>query len=248
MSKFYKTADFQVRANEIDVNGKLAFHNLVNYFQEAAWLHVIDLNLTGEEMLEYDLMWVLNRMKIEVFEYPKLHEVVTVKTFPSGFDKYFFYRDLRLYDADNNLIAQATSTWLLVNVKTRRLSIVPDFLKAYVEEIDVDLPQLPIAKGKIPKLSEADFQSTEVVKWFCLDTNNHVNHIHYFRWIMESLPVIVHQTQSLKILDIIMKSEATLGESLTVQAIDNQDDSYTHQILNEDGKVVVQALSTFGNL
>jgi acyl-ACP thioesterase len=117
-----------------------------------------------------------------------------------------------------------------------------------VEEIDVDLPQLPIAKGKIPKLSEADFQSTEVVKWFCLDTNNHVNHIHYFRWIMESLPVIVHQTQSLKILDIIMKSEATLGESLTVQAIDNQDDSYTHQILNEDGKVVVQALSTFGNL
>ncbi|MGB1121679.1 MAG: acyl-[acyl-carrier-protein] thioesterase, partial [Saprospiraceae bacterium] len=129
MSKFYKIASFQVRANEIDVNGKVAFHNLVNYFQEAAWLHVIDLNITGEEMLKYDLMWVLNRMKIEVFEYPKLHETVTVKTFPSGFDKYFFYRDLQLYNANNELIAQATSTWLLVNVKTRRLSIVPDFLK-----------------------------------------------------------------------------------------------------------------------
>ena len=248
MSKFYKTADFQVRASEIDVNGKLAFHNLVNYFQEAAWLHVIDLNLTGEEMLEYDLMWVLNRMKIEVFEYPKLHEVVTVKTFPSGFDKYFFYRDLKLYDAEDKLIAQATSTWLLVNVKTRRLSIVPDFLKAYVEEIDIDIQQLPIAKGKIPKIQEADYQSSEVVKWFCLDTNNHVNHIHYFRWIMESLPVIVHQTQTLKILDIIIKAEATLGESLTIQAIDNQDDTYTHQILNKDGKVVVQAISIFENV
>lgn len=246
MSKFYKIAKFQVRANEIDVNGKVAFHNLVNYFQEAAWLHVIDLNITGEEMLKYDLMWVLNRMKIEVFDYPKLHETVTVKTFPSGFDKYFFYRDLQLYNANNELIAQATSTWLLVNVKTRRLSIVPDFLKEMVQEINIEKERLPIAKGKIPKIKEADFQSKVAVKWFCLDTNNHVNHIHYFRWILEELPTIVHQTQSVKSMDIIMKSEATLGESLTVQAIDNQDDTYTHQVLNEDGKVVIQAISVFG--
>lgn len=245
MSKFYKIANFQVRANEIDVNGKVTFPNLANYFQEAAWLHVIDLNITGEEMLKYDLMWVLNRMKIEVFKYPKLHEVVTVKTFPSGFDKYFFYRDLRLYNKDNELIAQATSTWLLVNVKTRRLSIVPDFLKHLVQEINIEKERLPIAKGKIPKITAADFQSKVKVKWFDLDTNNHVNHIQYFRWILEELPTILHQTQGVKSVDIIMKSEATLDESLTIQAIDNQDDTYTHQILNEDEKIVAQAISVF---
>ena len=245
MSKFYKNANFQVRANEIDVNGKVAFHNLVNYFQETAWLHVIDLNITGDEILKYDLMWVLNRMKVEVFNYPKLHEIVTVKTFPSVFDKYFFYRDLRLYDANNELIAQATSTWLLVNVKTRRLAPVPDFLKTLVEEINIEKERLPIAKGKIPKITEADFQSKVAVKWFSLDTNNHVNHIHYFRWILEELPTIVHEKQTVKSVDILMKSEATLGENLTIQAIDNQDDTYTHQILNEDGKVVAQAVSVF---
>ena len=42
-----------------------------------------------------------------------------------------------------------------------------------------------------------------------------------------------------------MKSEATLNEVLTVQAIDNQDDTYTHQIVNEKGKTVVQAFSVF---
>lgn len=245
MSKYYKLADFRVRANEIDVNGKAAFHHLVNYFQEAAWLHVIDLEITGEKMLKYDLMWVLNRMKIEVFDYPKLHEVVTVKTFPSGFDKFFFYRDLRLYNADNKLLAQATSTWLLVDVNKRKLAPVPDFLKEMTKEIDVKIGRLPIAKGRIKPIKEADFQSKIKVKWFSLDTNNHVNHIHYFRWILEGLPNIVHQTQQVQSVDIIMKSEATLDEILTVQAIDNQDDSYTHQIINEDGKIVIQAVSLF---
>lgn len=242
---FYKIADFRVRANEIDVNGNVAFPNIVNYFQETAWLHVIDLEITGEKLLEYDLMWVLNRMKIEVFEYPKLHETVTVKTFPSGFDKFFFYRDLRLYNAENKIIAQATSTWLLVDVNQRKLAPVPDFLKAKVQEINIELGRLPIAKGKIPTIKAADFQSQVTVKWFDLDTNNHVNHIHYFKWILESLPNIVHEKQQVKSVDIILKTEATLNDTLTVQAIDNQDDTYTHQILNEDGKVVVQAISEF---
>ncbi len=245
MSKFYKTVNFQIRANEIDVNGKVAFHHLVNYFQEAAWLHVIDLELTGEALLDYDLMWVLNRMKIEVFQYPKLHETVTVKTFPSGLDKYFFYRDLRLYNAENQLIAQAASTWLLVDVHKRRLAPVPDFLKIKVAEIDIEAEYLPIPKGKIPTISIADFQSTVKVKWFDLDTNNHVNHIHYFQWILEELPTIVHEKQVIQEVDIIMKSEATLNDVLTIQAIDNQDDTYIHQIINESGKVIIQAISKF---
>lgn len=244
-SLFYKISDFRVRANEIDVNGKVTFPNIVNYFQETAWLHIIDLKIAGEEMLKYDLMWVLNRMKIEVFEYPKLHETVTVKTFPSGFDKFFFYRDLRLYNAENKVIAQATSTCLLVDINKRKLAPVPDFLKGLVQEIDVEIGRLPIAKGKIKPLKEVDFQSKVTVKWFDLDTNNHANHIHYFKWILENLPTIVHEKQEIKSVDIIMKSEATLNEILTVQAIDNQDDTYTHQIVNEKGKTVVQAVSEF---
>jgi medium-chain acyl-[acyl-carrier-protein] hydrolase len=229
---FYKIAAFQIRANEIDVNGNVAFPNIINYFQETAWLHVIDLEITGEKLLEYDLMWVLNRMKIEVFEYPKLHETVTVKTFPSGFDKFFFYRDLYLYNAENKIIAQATSTWLLVDVNKRKLSPVPDFMKAKVQEINIELGRLPIAKGKIKPIKAADFQSKVTVKWFDLDTNNHANQTHYFKWILESLPNIVHEKQQIKSVDIILKSEAMLNDTLTVQAIDNQDDTYTHQILN----------------
>jgi acyl-ACP thioesterase len=242
---FYKIADFRVRANEIDVNGNVAFPNIVNYFQETAWLHVIDLDLTGEELLAYDLMWVLNRMKIEVFEYPKLHETVTVKTFPSGFDKFFFYRDFYLYNAENKIIGQATSTWLMVDVNKRKLVPVPDFLKEKVQEIDFEKGCLPIAKGKIKPIKAADFQLKTTVKWFDLDTNIHVNQIRYFTWILESLPNIVHEKQQIKSVDIIMKSEATLNDVLTIQAIDNQNDTYTHQILNEEGKVVVQAVSEF---
>ena len=67
----------------------------------------------------------------------------------------------------------------------------------------------------------------------------------YFKWILENLPTIVHEKQEIKSVDIIMKSEATLNEVLTVQAIDNQDDTYTHQIVNEKGKTVVQAFSVF---
>lgn len=238
----YKEVEFRVRANEIDVNGKAAFHNLVNYFQEAAWLHVIDLGITGEELLKYDLMWVLSRMEITVFDYPKLHEFLKVQTFPSGFDKFFFYRDLRLFNADNELIAQASSTWLLVDVVKRKLALVPDFLKEMVTKIQRD-DGLPIPKGKLPRLTEADFQSKVHVKWFDLDPNNHVNHIWYFKWILESLPNIIHETQTLKKVDIIFKNEVALGENLMVQAIDNQDDTFTHQILNEDKKVIIQAKS-----
>jgi len=238
----YKEVEFRVRASEIDINGNVAFHNLVNYFQEAAWLHVIDLGITGEELLKQNLMWVLSRMKIEVFKYPKLHETVTVKTFPSGFDKFFFYRDLRLYNADNELIAEASSSWLLVDFIKRKIALVPDFLKELVLKINRD-DGLPIPKGKLRTFSEADFQSKYKTQWFDLDPNKHVNHIWYFKWILESLPNIIHETQTLKTIDIIFKNETLLDENILIQAIDNQDDTFSHQIINEDKKVIIQAKS-----
>ena len=62
-----------------------------------------------------------------------------------------------MYNAENKIIAQATSTWLLVDVNKRKLSPVPDFMKAKVQEINIELGRLPIAKGKIKPIKAYNF-------------------------------------------------------------------------------------------
>ncbi len=233
---------FTVRSSEVDFRGQATLPVLVSYLQEAAWENTRTLGISMYDLLEKGLTWVLSRLRVEMFTYPKHNERVIVETWASGREKVFLHRDFRIYSPEGELLGQATSVWLVMDVVKRRLTAVPDFITAV--ELASGYEPLPFAKGKLPTLAEASPIQRFPVQWHDIDLNRHVNNTHYLRWALESLPTAVLEGQQLQEADIIFRAESTLGETVVAAAAPDQEQPgvFLHRLTEETtGKELVQA-------
>ncbi|KAA9331910.1 acyl-[acyl-carrier-protein] thioesterase [Adhaeribacter soli] len=240
------TSQFTVRSNEINYRGEATMPAVVSYFQEAAWDNTKTLGISMYDLLERGLTWVLQRMRIEMFRYPKHDEKVTVETWASGREKVFLHRDFRLYSEAQELLGQATSVWLVMDVEARKMVAVPDFIMAH--EIAPDHPPLPFAKGKLPALETPAYEEQMPVRWHDIDLNRHVTNTRYIAWVLEALPVAFHEEKQLQELDIIYRAESLLGDTvLSSGGKASAENTFLHKLTSQQtGKELVQAQTKWG--
>ncbi|MEZ4777148.1 MAG: thioesterase [Bacteroidia bacterium] len=238
---FIHQADFFVRTYETGADGQLTLPFLVGYMQEAAAWHAAALGASMEQLHAKGVAWVLYRMKLEVFRYPSLGEKVQIQTWPSGWEKFYFYRDYRALDEKGEVIAQATSTWLMFDIQTRKLSIRPELAR------DIRPPEgvahLPRAERKLAPGENFLYETTFTIRRHDLDLNGHVTNMRYFQWICDALPDEVVAGKVIKEIDIIFKAEALSGEILRCQSQPEGDSHFLHKIENQEGKLVAMARS-----
>ena len=240
---------FIIRSNEIDYRGQATLPALVSYMQEAAWENTATLGISMYELLERGLTWVLQRMRVEMFRYPRHRENITVETWASGRERVFLHRDFRIYSESRELLGQATSVWLVMDVVKRQLVSVPDFIMA-VEVVPGQEP-LPFAKGKLPQLQKAEHEQQVPVRWHDIDLNRHVTNTRYLQWVLDTLPLEVLEQKQLQELDIIFKAESVLGDTVAsaVSAAEGAAEVYLHRLTSqESGKELVQAKTVWQGL
>jgi medium-chain acyl-[acyl-carrier-protein] hydrolase len=235
---------FKVRSNEIDLQRRLTLPALVNYLQEAANNNVMQSGASIYDLHARGVAWVLSRMKLQLFDYPSHGQEITVKTFPSGSEKYFFYRDFRIYDETGRLIGQATSTWPVIDLQKRQMVSVPDFLNAF--RIGGDEAPLPVAKGKIFPVTETSHEGRFRVGWYDIDTNLHANNMCYFRWLVEALPGDFLAAHRLVEVDLQFRNESNLGDEIVVRAgSGGAANHFCHQLHSPEGKDYALARSVW---
>ncbi|MFD2514164.1 acyl-[acyl-carrier-protein] thioesterase [Pontibacter locisalis] len=232
--------EFKIRSSEIDHKGRSTLPALVGYMQEAAWENTFDLGISMYELLERGLTWVLQRIRIEMFDYPRHGESIKVETWASGRERVFLHRDFRIYGSGGELLGQATSVWLVMDVVKRQLVSVPDFILA-VEIVQGKEP-LPFAKGKLPQLQETAFSQKMVVRWHDIDLNRHVTNTRYLQWVLDTLPTEILE-QDLQEVDIIFRAECLLGDTVLSEAGPGDGAGVNlHKLSSEKaGKELVQA-------
>lgn len=136
-------------------------------------------------------------MHIEIEEYPVWGDVVQVETWCQSEGKVGTRRDWLLTNVvTGNLIGRATSTWVMMNQDSRRLSRITDDIR---DEYGRHCPVLPryafpeensSSVRKIPKLEDPAhyIRPGLMPRRGDLDMNQHVNNVTYVGWILESLP------------------------------------------------------------
>ncbi len=230
--------NYTVGTYNIDSQRRLTIPALTQMMHEAAMQNVLDLKLSYWDLIPHKISWVIMRKRMEIFRHPMLGETITIETHPAGFEKLFTYRDFKVFDEKGECIAQASSTWLLMDTEKRKMTPIPSFIREFEMP---DIPFLDHPIKKIPSITQADFQQKHQVGWFELDWNEHLNNIHYLQKMLNNLPLEVHKSKTLKRLDIIYKMECKYGDSLLVETQENLDDnpSFLHRIINsETGKEV----------
>ncbi len=228
----------QVSTKDCDSREKLRLTHLMDYLQEAAWHNASRLNFSTHDLMRHGITWVMNRMKVNVHRMPVHHEKFTVETWPAGMDKYYTQRDFRIRNEQGELLVEATSNWLVMDIKERKLIAIPDFIRE--ARFVVDRGNLEAASGKI-KFDDSRVENTKTidVSWFDLDINDHVNNIKYYQWLLDSLDGHFLQTHELKELDVIFRHEGKYGDTFRSQSyFVPADNFHYHCLLNEKTKEV----------
>ncbi len=239
------TETYRIRNYEADIHGNLWLHSLANYLQDAANRHAIELGAGVPQLLEQGLSWVLYRMRLDINQWPRIPEEVTVTTHPSGEERVYIYRDYQVTDSAGKMLVSASSTWLVFDLAKRRLTSPTPAMKVIFEPYRT-LANLPRANQKYPDLPDNwQFETTVTARHNEIDQNQHVNNSVYFQWLLEPLPVSLLHERRCTSLDITFKAECLRGETVHSRCCILDSGQLIHRLENDNGDEIVTALSTW---
>lgn len=183
----------------------LTYQGLLSLLQEAASLHADSLEFGLNNINKTDLTWLLLSWKVKMYHTPKWNTKVTIRTWAREIARIHSYRDFEVYDENNNLIALASSKWVLIRVSTHSIArITPEIQNAYgvIEKSAF----LDFSEPKLTEPDDSTLAYTYHIARRDLDYNNHVNNLCYIDFALESLPADIYQT-NFKNIEVVYKKE-----------------------------------------
>ncbi len=202
----------RIPAFEVDVRGRVRIRALCNYMMEAASNHTFARGTGIERMLSHNITWVISRFHIKINLYPNLGDIVSFETWPSKLDGKFAIREFRVTDKNKKVLAIATSSWAVLDIKSRKLLYIPEFITN-----SFSVNEERIFNDKFERLAELKRCSLEKkfkVRFSDLDQNQHVNYIIYIDWITETVPDEILRDYVLAELEISYRSECRYGDEV----------------------------------
>jgi acyl-ACP thioesterase len=235
---------YTIRTSEIDSNKVATVPSLLRLLHEAAMENVLRVKLSVWDLEPHNISWVLIRKTLKINRLPKLRERIRIVTYPVSFEKFFTFRDYRVYDEYGEMIASATSHWLLMDTKTRRMTRIPEFIMEYQKRIPERAHCLPMEKSKMPKFEKADYSKKFQVGWHDLDFNNHLSNVIYIQWMLEALEEGILQNKKPIEIELLYKMEGLWKDEISSEVQALEDGSFLHRLVRvSDGKELAFAQS-----
>lgn len=235
MVKSY-TKEYELHYFNVDSNLKCTMSTIINILSDIGTRQSEELGGGMRELLKDNITWVFYNYNINVFRYPVYGEILSVKTEPIGFKKFYALRKYEIKDSSGEVIISANSIFLLIDLEKRRAIKVPK--KQYEiygadEDIKIDF-KLP----RLAKPSENKYEDIFRVRYTDIDCNKHVNNTKYIEWAIETLPENIVNNYKLVDLKVTFQKECKYGESVHVYTdiIEEEERLVTiHNIENSEG-------------
>ena len=192
-------------------DGRLSHRGTLRLLQEAAALASDRVGYGMKDVTVTRVAWMLTGWRLELRQRPQWPGVLTIHTWPRSLDGFFSDREFEIFFGGQP-IALAASRWLLVNIDTGHAArITPEIAAAY------DLDQRTVFSDPMPTAgrSEPAAQETFVhtVGRRDIDTNHHVNNLHYLEYGLEALPEAVWADLP-NTVEILFRREIRLGTKI----------------------------------
>ena len=213
MKEYIKT--YQVKGYETNRYGQTTIESICNYLQEMAMLHADVLEFGIGFIIKESMTWVLTRVELHINDYPIIGEYITIKTYPSATDRYYAYRDFIIYNAKEEIIAQSTTTWMMINLKNMAPTLISEKFKHFSKDKEPFIDINNIEKLKSPDkeqiINKIDFH----VRRSDLDINQHVNNTKFVSWINEVFPENVYTDKMINKFIIEFRKECNYKDTVS---------------------------------
>ncbi len=179
-----KEKKITIKRYQCRTDGNIKIFLLMQHLQEIATIHAEELGFGPSRLNETGLYWVLSNIRIKFDRFSKWPEVITIKTWPSGYTRLIATREFIGKDQNNSVLIRAGSQWMILGKKSSRPK---DLLR-----LDLGMPQTEpkVIKEELKRLEpKNDYYQVEKIQvsHSSIDMNGHVNNTEYMRWGIEGL-------------------------------------------------------------
>jgi acyl-ACP thioesterase len=235
---------FSVRSYEVDAFNELSVPALWGYLQEAAGLSADSLGFGVKRCLDAGFTWVLARQRLELSRVARLGAAVEIETWPNGIDRLAAFREFVVRERGEE-IGRATSTWFLLDVKSRR-PVDPGtaLASAFPRERGPSVIALPGAK--VPALEQPELERPFAIRFADIDLNWHVNNVSYVQWLLEGVPKETWHEQRPAVVDAQYVAECDWGGRILTRARATAPGQFLHQVVREaDGREIARGATAW---
>lgn len=205
--------DYKIRIRDIGqkyINNK----GLLGILEDIAGLHSASVGLGLYDIEKTNITWVLLDWQLKVISRVKYGEKIHVKTWSRYIYKCYAYRDFEVYNENKELIAIATSKWVMIDVSAGKIAKVQDTIgDKYKSEIGKSVFNIL----ELDKLKEPESYKSSIIYKVCrrdIDIYHHVHNLYYLDLAYEALPQEVYNDDELNNIRIMYKKEIKLGDTV----------------------------------
>ena len=219
------TDRYTIPCYDTDASWRLKPTSFMNLAQEAAGRHAVYLGFGYDDLIKTNTAWILSRVHVEFVDTPKWREEITLNTWHKGLTRLFVLRDFLITDNEGRTRVKATTSWLVLNLETRRLVRDPNLMEEGTVCTE-NVIETPADKVQMPKDADAELVRRHTVSYSDIDTNGHTNNAMYMQWSMNSVGYDITSTRAVKEFTINFNHETKAGDVV---------DIYRASVEKEDG-------------
>lgn len=229
-----------ILTHETDFQGLWRPDAAFRLMQEVAGAHSSQLGLSRSELVRNNIVWMIARAQLRIDRYPRLHDVVRAKTWYGRAGHTTFPRYVEIYGADGALLAAMSTSWILVDIVSRRILLPEKAGLSFPPPAELT-PPLP-EPGKLRlKQDGAPQVFLRAPLYSDIDVNGHMNNASYVGWILDLFPLAKYREQRLRSLYIGYSAEARPGEQVQMKLYQNDDQFEVLGADAADGRVLFEA-------
>lgn len=235
--------EYIIDAYLTDFRGKATLPMIGGYMLQSATKHAEERGFGYSYMTSQKRVWVLSRMVIELFEYPKNESTFVVKTWVADVNRLFTERRFSFEDENGKEIGFAKSLWASIDMTTRKPTNVLD-LQSMVDYIDKNKICPIDGLGKIQALqSDSKIVANFDVKYSDVDINKHLNSMKYIEHLVDVFDIEMFRTKDIHRLEINYVSEGHYGTTLAIRQKEIEDAVYILEMKDQETNVCTAKIS-----
>lgn len=203
-----------IRAYDVDFNNRIKISSVFNLLQDVAAVHADNLGLGFKDLYKHDFAWVLSWVKLNIEKYPAFGDSVIIKTWPRCKFKLYSMRDYSMQDSDGEISLNATSAWLPINTKIKRITETKNLPQEIFYQPDLiavdEFPDKIIAGAAQEILLHKKFKYTDI------DINQHVNNTRYIEMILDCYLADHYKVNQIKSFEISFSAESFFDDEIEI--------------------------------
>lgn len=198
---------------DVDFNESIRFVQMGGYLLHVAGENAKENGFGIRLLHSEDIAWVLSRLALEMYRYPKTDEEFYIETWIENIGRVFTTRNFKVTDHAGNVLGAATSIWCMMDMVTRK-----------AVDIHSNCEYKDIATGVLSSIErpvkvsgiEDPAVSRHRIKYSDIDFNRHTNSMKYLEWMIDLFPLDIFIKSRIKRIDINYLKEALFGEVVEI--------------------------------